>query len=64
MKDLRDLKDFDDTRCNTCKRRQGRLVVIATPVGALTGMDHYKAAYEAAFRYSFFFFITLEPRVE
>ena len=32
--------------------RKGRLVVVATPVQALTGMDHYKAAYEAAFRFT------------
>jgi len=31
---------------------KGRVVVVATPVGALTGMDHYKAAYEAAFRFT------------
>ena len=30
---------------------KGRLVVIATPCSGLAGMDHYKAAYEAAFKF-------------
>lgn len=31
---------------------RGKSVVIATPCAALSGMDHYKAAYEAAFKFS------------
>jgi hypothetical protein len=30
---------------------KGRLVVVATPCSGLAGMDHYKAAYEAAFKF-------------
>ena len=30
---------------------KGRLVVVATPCSGLAGMDHYKAAYESAFKF-------------
>lgn len=30
---------------------KGRLVVVATPCSGLAGMDHYKAAYEATFKF-------------
>ena len=30
---------------------KGRVVVVATPCSGLAGMDHYKAAYEAAFKF-------------
>jgi hypothetical protein len=31
--------------------RKGRVIVVATPCAALSSMDHYKAAYEAAFKF-------------
>jgi hypothetical protein len=30
---------------------KGRIVIVATPCSGLAGMDHYKAAYEAAFKF-------------